>query len=472
MSLRISEKKSALRIVKQYQSEVAEIREAPPPVTAQLTIYALVAFVVGVVLICAFGRTDRVVTSLDGQIVPKESPIVVQAFDPGVIRSIDVGPGERVTKGQLLATLDPTFTQTAVDQYRSQVNAATAQIARDEAEVQQKPLEFPVLADPGFDHYAQINRSLYDQQMANFRAQLASYDQQIALTKTTIFKFQNDQARFKERVEIQDQIEGMYSTLEKHGTGSLLNSLTSSDTRIDTSRSMEFDKNSAEENTHQLQVLQANREAYLQQFLVTASQDLATGKTNLDQAQAQLTGALKHRELVRFVAPEDAQVMSIASLSVGSVLDAGRALMTLTPVSVPLEVEVKLRPATIGYIRVGDPVTLKIDAFEFTEHGTVQGVVRWISEDIVDPNRPDPTTTTGVQPAGVVLSSSGAGSQTLAYYKARIEIQKSDLRAMPAVFHFSPGMTLAADIKVGTRSVGGFLFGYVSGNLSEVLRDP
>jgi hemolysin D len=235
---------------------------------------------------------------------------------------------------------------------------------------------------------------------------------------------------------------------------------------------MEFDKNSAEENTHQLQVLQANREAYLQQFLVTASQDLATGKTNLDQAQAQLTGALKHRELVRFVAPEDAQVMSIAGLSVGSVLDAGRALMTLTPVSVPLEVEVKLRPATIGYIRVGDPVTLKIDAFEFTEHGTLQGVVRWISEDIVDPNRPDPTTTTGVQPAGVVLSSSGAGSQTLAYYKARIEIQKSDLRAMPAVFHFSPGMTLSADIKVGTRSVGGYLFGYVSGNLSEVLRDP
>jgi HlyD family secretion protein len=429
------------------------------------------ALLVGVLLIAIFGQTDRVVSSIDGMVVPKEAPIVVQAFDPGVIRSIDVRAGQQVTKGQLLGTLDPTFTQSAVDQYRSQVDAYTAQVARDEAEIAQKPLEFPPSTGLGFDHFAQINSQLYAQQMANFHAQLASFDQQIALAKATIFKYQNDQARYNERVDLQHQIEGMYTTLQQHGTGSLLNALTSSDTRVDTTRNMEYDKNSAEESEHQLAVLQANREAFAQQFMATTTQDLATARISLDGAKAQLDSAIKHRELVRFVAPEDAEVMSIANLSVGSVLQPGNALFTLTPLRVPLEVEIKISPAMIGFIRVGDPVQMKIDAFNYAEHGTVDGVVRWISEDIVDPNQP-PATANGTSPQNVILAQSGQGAPTLAYYKARITIGKMGLRGLPPVFRLNPGMTLSADVKVGTHSIGAWLLGSALYGTVGAMRTP
>jgi hemolysin D len=471
VSLRVAEKKDDLRVVRQYRSEIAEIRESAPPRSAQFTVHALAAFLVGILVVCAFGRTDRVVESIDGVIVPKESPIVVQAYDPGVIRSIDVKAGEKVSKGQLLATLDPTFTQSLVDQYRAQVHGLTTQIARDEAEIAQKPLVFPPVSDPDFTHYADINRALYNQQMANFNAQLASFDQQIALTRATVAKLQADQARLKERVDIQSQIEGMYSTLEKHGTGSLLNSLNASATRIDAARTMEYDENSVKENEHQLAVLQANREAFLQQFLSTASQDLATAKVNLDTAQAQLDSAQKRRELVRFAAPEDAQVLSVANVSVGSILQAGNALFTLTPLSVPLEVEIKLSPATVGFVRVGDPVEIGIDTFNATEHGVVEGVVRWISEDIVDPNHPL-ATNNGATPAGVVLSQSGQGNLTNAYYTARVTIGKIDLHGMPPTFRFTPGMTLHADIKVGTHSIADYLLGAISRGTTESMREP
>ena len=231
------------------------------------------------------------------------------------------------------------------------------------------------------------NRIFIEQQIAQYKAQINSFDQKIALTKATIAKYQADQARYKERVDIESTIEDMRSTLAQHGTGSQLNRLESSDSRIDTARNMEFDQNSVTENEHALASLQADREAAVQLFLTTASQDLATAQTNLGQAQAQLDGATRHKDLVRITADQDCYVLSVAKLSVGSVLKEGDTLMTLTPVSAPIVAEVKMSPRDVGFVRKGDPVTLKIDAYNYQEYGTAEGTVLWISENGFSPEQ-------------------------------------------------------------------------------------
>jgi HlyD family secretion protein len=175
---------------------------------------------------------------------------------------------------------------------------------------------------------------------------------------------------------------------------------------------------------------------------------------------------------VRFTADEDSQVLSVANLSVGSVLQPGNALLTLTPLRVPLEVEAKVSPRDIGFLRVGDSVTLKIDAFRFEEHGTVEGTVRWISEDIIDPNEPSPTINGNVAPANVVLSQGGQGSSLFGYYLVRISIGKINLIGTPSVFRFTPGMTLEADIKVGTHSLGEYVIGGVARGVASSMREP
>ena len=128
----------------------------------------------------------------------------------------------------------------------------------------------------------------------------------------------------------------------------------SSDTRIETARDMEFDQNSVAENEHGLASLQADREAAVQLFLTTASQDLATAQTNLGQAQAQLDAATRHKDLVRITADHDCYVLSVAKLTVGSVLKEGDTLMTLTPVNAPMVAEVKISPRDVGFVRKGD----------------------------------------------------------------------------------------------------------------------
>lgn len=463
MSPDATERAASLQTVRQYQSAIAELREGPEPRSARLTIHVLAAMVLAFVLVLIFGHTDRIVSSEHGQFVTSLPETVIQAFDASIIKTIDVREGEEVKKGQLLASLDSTLASSTVDQLRSQINQLTAQLVRTHAEIAGSPLVIPDSDDPDFVRAAKIQKDLYDQQIAQYKAQLVSFDQKIAVAKTTIAKYEADLKRLQERKDIAQQVEDMRSTLEQHGTGSLLNRLMSSDSRIEAERQSELDRNSIEESSHSLASLQADREVATQQFLTAASQELATAQTNLGAAKAQLDAATLHKNLVRILASDDSIVLSIAKLSVGSVLQPGLTLMTLTPTSVPVVAEISISPRDVAFIRPGDLATLKIDAFNVAEHGFVDGKVLWVSEDAFGA----PTT------QGAAETNSTATQQPQeVYYKARISIDQMKLINVPANVRLMPGMTLTADIKVGRRSLGAYLLGTMLHGAGTAMREP
>ena len=110
-------------------------------------------------------RIDRVVTSNAGKLVSLQSVNVFQALDPSIIKSIDVREGDEVQTGQLLATLDPTFAAADVKQLKQQIASLQAQIARDEAQLDDRSsLVFPESSNPDFQRNAAVQKSYYDQQ--------------------------------------------------------------------------------------------------------------------------------------------------------------------------------------------------------------------------------------------------------------------------------------------------------------------
>lgn len=465
MSLNPAEREASLRTVRQYQSAVAELREEPEPRAARYTIHVLAVMAILLVLVLTFGRTDRIVLS-KGKLVTVQTESVVQSLDPAIIKTIDVREGDHVAKGQLLATLDPTFAAAAVDQLRSQVDQYTAQIARDRAEIDGAPFVAPAGDDPELDRFVRGQRDLYDQQLAQYRAQINSFDQKIELAKATIAKNQDDLQRLKQRQDIAQQIEAMRSTLEQHGTGSLLNRLLASDTFVEAQRQTDLDQNSIVESQHNLASLQADRDAAKQQFLATASQELAQAQGNLATARAQLDAAIRHKELVRIVAAEDSYVLSLAKVSVGSVLQPSETLMRLMPASASVVAEIAIASRDVAFLRIGDPVTIKIDAFNVSEHGFVDGKVLWISDDIFTADAAAGATTTGS------TSQAPESKSDDAYYKARVSIDEIKLINVPANVRLIPGMSLEADVKVGRRSLGAYIFGTLLHGVGSAMREP
>lgn len=302
------------------------------------------------------------------------------------------------------------------------------------------------------EKYQKLQKQLFDQRAAQYSAQVDSFDEKIAQADATIEKFQGDESRYKEHVQIATQVQGMRSTLLQHGDELLLNVLLSTDAKVEALRTMEFDHNSLVEAQHQLASVKADRSAFIEQWSSATSQDLVTARNNRDGARAQLEKATKHKDLVRLLAPEHSMVLNLAHLSVGSVLKEGDTLLTLAPMNAPLEAEVQVASRDVGFVRPGDPATLKIDAFNFAEHGTVAGKVKWISED--------------------AFTTDDNGAAIPAYYRVRIAIQAINLINVPSTFRLIPGMTLIADVKVGSRALGAYLVGGIIRNLGQAMREP
>jgi HlyD family secretion protein len=86
------------------------------------------------------------------------------------------------------------------------------------------------------------------------------------------------------------------------------------------------------------------------------------------------------------------------------------------------------------------------------EHGTAQGSVRWISDDAF-------TTDDDGKPVG-------------AYYKVRCSVESTNFINVGPTFRLIPGMTLTADMKVGTRSVLTYVLGGIMAGFGESMREP
>jgi hemolysin D len=438
-------------LIRVFQSETAEIREGPEPAQLRLTLHALLGLVVALLAVAVLMRLDRVVTSSAGQIVTTDPTIVLQALDASIIKSLDVREGERVERGQLLATLDPTFAAADVSAASLQIASLDAQISRAEAELADRNFAPPPGTTPQAAYLA-LQRAYYVQRKAQFEAQLNAYDEQIAQNKATIRKLKDDLAHYDDRVKISQEIENMRASLAASQVGSRLNLLTATDQRLEIMRTLDFDRNGLVESEHQLAAVIANRDAFTQQWAGQVSQELVTARNTLDNAQQQLAKAAKHQDLVRLEAPDDAVVLKLAKLSVGSVLKDGDPFITLAPLRSPVESEVHIASRDIGFVRPGDSATLKLDAFSFVEHGTATGKVRWISEG--------------------AFSQDDNGTAVEPYYKARIALTQVNLKAIPDSFRLVPGMTLIADIKVGTRSVFMYMLKGVIRGLDEAMREP
>ncbi len=443
---------SAGRTTHEFSSETDGIRNGPEPLAVRATVFVLAGLFASLLVVAVFALIDRTVSSTYGKVVATESPIIFQPLDPSIIKSIDVKEGERVEAGQLLATLDSTFTAADVNQLRLQIASLDAQITRAQAENERKTPVFKTGNTPDQANYVALQRSLYDQRAAQYKAQMNSYEEKVRQIQATIAKLQTEEARYKEREKISQEIESMRQLLVEKQAGSRLNLLIANDSRLELLRNIDNGHNSLIEAQHNLASAQADREAFDQQWFTQISQELVTATNQRDTAIASLQKAERKQDLVRLTASEAGVILNLTKLSVGSVAKDGEQLMTLVPLRTPMEAEARILSRDVGFVRAGDPAVIKIDAFNYIEHGTASGRVRWISEGsftMDDNNQPtDP------------------------YYKVRVSIDKLEFKGVPDNFRLLPGMTLQTDVNVGTRSVMRYLIGGAMRGVGESMREP
>lgn len=418
------------------------------PTQVRVTVYALAAMLALALLLSLVCRIDRIVVA-GGRVISVDPTIVVQPLDTSIIRSLNVTVGQTVKKGQVLATLDPTFATADVNQLQQQAESLHAEVDRLTAERDQKPYA----PRDARDGPTAMQLGIFRQRKAEFDAQLRQFDQKIGSLETGIARSNAEAAQLRKRVQVSTEIEGMRQELENRQVGSRLNRLLSTDARMELQRNADVAEKTARGGSYDLQALRSQREVYLQQWRSAIVSSLVEKTSALTQAEQQLQKARLRKDLVQLTSPYDAVVLEVAQVSVGSVMNPADRLFTLVPTGSSLEADVSIDGGDLGFVQVGDPVEIKLDAYRYLEHGTVKGVVRTISQDSFMQKAND-------QDPGRLV------------YRARVRVTEAKLRNVPADFRLMPGMPLSADIKVGTRTVFMYVMEGAIRNVDEAMREP
>lgn len=438
-------------VIIDFQSDAVELEERPPPRVAKVTLYALSTLIGAIILWTSVSEVDEVVIAT-GKLVTSQPTMVVQPLETSIIRTLDVTVGEIVHAGQNLATLDPTFSEADVVQQRSRLNAFDAQVKRLEAEMAGR--DYPALAGTSSDE--QLQAALFRQRDAYHRAQVQNYDSQIAGQSATI-SAGNDQARILQgRLDTLGQIETTREGLYRRDAGSLLLLLVARDARLDVDADLAAIRGKSAEAEHALKKLTAEKQAFLEDFRRATMEQLVELRDQRDTATEELKKMELRRMMVTLKAPADAVVLDLAQRSVGSVVRDAEPIVTLVPLDVPLEAEVSVSSLDIARIADGMDVRIKLDAYPFQKFGTASGNVKVISRDTFEPTQQEVT----------------AGQSPLPFFRARVALNDTRLRAPEEAVRLLPGMTVSAEIKVGRRTIISYILYPLIKGLDSALREP
>lgn len=398
---------------------------------------------------------DTVVTA-PGRVVSLQPTVVVQPLETAILRAINVSEGQLVRAGDVLARLDPTFAAADVGALEAQVRSFQAEVDRLEAEAADGPYR-PSTSDAA----AAVQASVYAQRRAQYRYQIESYAQRISGLQAQLARAEGDARSFRERLQIASELEGKRRELERLQIGSQINRLVAQDQRIEIHRNLNDAAAMAERASRDLKQMVAEREAFDQQWRAQVGQELSERRRSLSDAKESLRKAALRHQLVELRAEQDAVVLTIARVSVGSVMQSGDQFITLVPADAPVEIEARVAGSDAGLVQPGAEVTVKFDTFPYVRHGTVRGTVRLVSADSF--------TGDGGQQRGAIFSQ---GQQTAPYYRARVTADEIRMRDVPGGFQMKPGMPVTADIMVGQRTVLGYLLGRVLPVGAEGMREP
>ncbi|HWP13823.1 MAG TPA: HlyD family efflux transporter periplasmic adaptor subunit [Ramlibacter sp.] len=405
-----------------FRSEVLEARQTqwlgtailPPRASFRVFTLVGVAAAAAIVALICFGEFTRT-ARVNGWLLPQEGVVRVQAPRPGIVGNLDVKEGAQVHQGDRLLTLSDELqsarlgpTQALIMQRLSERRASMT----EERSQQQRLL-------------AQQDRAL-----ANRVAALRSEEEQIG----------REMGLLRERIAIAARSVALH---RKHYAEGFI-----SDMRLQQVESELLEQRArlaaAERSRLALVRERMNFEAERADLPLKLGQGTALLERGIAQLEQDRAEAEARREIV-VVAPHDGTVTAIHAVP-GAKADAGTPLLSIVPPTSRLEAHLYAPSRAIGFVRTGQRVQLRYQAFPYQRFGHYEGVVAAISRAALSPAELPAqlaglTSVTGVAP--------GAAAEPL--YRITVSLASQTVTAYGAATPLQPGMTLEADVALERR---------------------
>ncbi len=419
----------------QFSPALLRLQDTVPSPMPRRVTGLVIAMVLSIAVWSWIGRLD-VVAIAHGKLVPAGHLKVVQPAEGGVAREILVNEGDRVRAGQILVRMDDGLAradrmQLSQDRFRIDLT-----LRRIDAE-----LSGSALARSSHDP-----ARAWEEARQTLDANRAAFHAALAAERTALERARHDHAaaialaaKLEATLASHRDEEEAWEQLHRDGFAGRLQARGKARQRSETEQELQAQRHAiaaAREGMEQSEKRLAQIAARRREELMRDRTEATASMQRVEQETTRQEVRDGHLELR---APQDALVKDLATHTPGAVVAPGTVLMTLVPLGDALRAEVWVDNEDIGFVREGQPVSIKLAAFPFQKYGLLQGTVRSVSVDA--------TERTGME--GSQASSNGPSPGL--NYRTVIDIANQRLRSDGVEYPLVPGMRIDAEIRIGQR---------------------
>lgn len=412
-----------------------EVMERPPNPLGRLMLWTIIMFMGLALAWSIVGRLD-VVAVAEGRIIPDGRVKTVQAADQGVVRAIRVRDGQRVEAGELLVELDSTVSKAEVEQAHQALRVA--EIDRNRAQAlldfaNGKPHAFK-LPDGVREDVRQTQLSIIEARIAEFRSTREAFVQELNQRRQDQAMVKADVARIEQQLPLAEKQLSSLQALEEKGFTSKMRLNEVNERTIGVRQDLIIRR----EELTRAQAAQAGAAQKLEGAATTFRREALDAFNEADATarlrQEALTIALRRDNSLMITAPVSGVVQQSQVHTIGAVVKPADALLVIVPEQSGLVVEANVLNRDVGFVREGQDVRVKLEAFPFTRYGIVDGKLAFLSRDAINDEK-----------RGLI-------------FPARIELARSSIHVAPdRTTPLSAGMAVTAEVRTGQRRIIEFL---------------
>ena len=391
-----------------------ELIEKPISPLPKWTTRIIILLILITILWSILGKVD-IVSVASGKLAYSGKSKTIQPIETAMVKKIFVQEGQKVEQGQILLEL-------------TALGAKPEEIPQDNKDV----LQAQQLINEQFNTYRSQKRQMEAQfnqkqaQLNSIQAQITKYEN---LSKVETERFKDLQSLYK------------LKAISKHEYFTQEMKLNEANNELNSQRShLKEIEASIEQTREENDLLSYTFKRDTQEALRQANEQVENLKFELEKT-SQRYGTTEIKS------PVTGTVQQLSIHTIGGVVTAAQPLTEVVPQEDKLEVNALISNKDVGFVRPGQKVVIKLEAFPYTRYGYITGIVKSISFDAIENDK-----------LGLVFT-------------AIVEMHKDYLIYEDQKINLTAGMSVSAEIKTGTRKVISYLLSPLQSTLDESFRE-
>ncbi len=433
-----------------------ELLERPPSPSARITAIVVVCSVLITIIWAWFGQLDMHVVA-SGELVLPSRLQEIQPYLASEVVAIHVRNGQAVKAGDPLLTLNSIGTKQELHLYQERLVNQQLDMTCYQALLNNDPQWKLVEPIDAAESVGEKSRAYclslwqhYKSEIAEVEASLAKNDSDRKACLTDIQVLEKLNENHQQRLAAYRQL----AASQAQSRDALLKQESDA---LSTERELTRKQSELKILKAERLSLQERRANFIARNRRDWHEKLKGLINNLPEIEQGLEKAREHQRLQVLRAPLDGLVQKLIVNTVGGVVQPAQTLMLITPPDAAQRAEVRIENKDIGFIRPGEEVTIKVDAFPYSRYGTLQGTVLSLSHDAIQRDRNE-------------AMAGQPGSQSV--FPAQIELNQNYITVDNREVLLTAGMSIQANIKVGKRRVIDYIFSPIREYQAEAWREP